>query len=189
MAVGNWAVDVIPIEGGVDWGITLHRADLAYQGKSTTLGDGISWANGPDGPETASAEIQSAGYYAVGVWKSGSEDLPRTGRYLLQFRPAGTVAVEELALRTRLGPIAPNPARARTAVTFDLAGAEDVALEVFDVRGAVVRTLAAGRWQPGRHRLDWDGRDAAGRPVASGVYLVRLRAGRYAAVQKLAMVD
>jgi flagellar hook assembly protein FlgD len=47
---------------------------------------------------------------------------------------------------------------------------------VFDVGGRLVRELWAGERAAGRHELTWDGRDAAGRAVASGVYLARVSA-------------
>jgi len=70
----------------------------------------------------------------------------------------------------RLG-VAPNPANPGTAISYDLPRATRLVLRVVDVRGRVVRTLVDG-WRPaGAHRAFWDGRDQAGRAVASGRYL------------------
>jgi flagellar hook assembly protein FlgD len=51
-----------------------------------------------------------------------------------------------------------------------------------------VRTLAAGRYAPGTHEASWDGRDAAGRPVASGAYYGRLSAEGVTETRRLAIV-
>ncbi len=51
------------------------------------------------------------------------------------------------------------------------AGFAEVA--IYDLQGRLVRTIARGTFEPGSHRAEWDGRDAAGRPVANGVYFVR----------------
>ncbi len=77
---------------------------------------------------------------------------------------------------TRLGTIGPNPFRGSTEVGFALARAGRVDLEVFDVLGRQVRTLARGRWyEAGTQSLRWDGRADDGRDARAGVYFVRLR--------------
>ncbi|MGQ0721797.1 MAG: FG-GAP-like repeat-containing protein [Candidatus Eiseniibacteriota bacterium] len=70
----------------------------------------------------------------------------------------------------------PNPSRGQVAVEFALAGRSDVALLVYDLRGRAVATLLEGGLSAGVHRVDWDGRDRLGAPVAAGVYFVRLNA-------------
>jgi hypothetical protein len=71
----------------------------------------------------------------------------------------------------------PNPASAITQVSFVLPQAASVELEVTDVAGRHVRTLAHGRLQAGSHVSEWDGRDSAGAKSPAGVYLVTLRRG------------
>jgi flagellar hook assembly protein FlgD len=51
-----------------------------------------------------------------------------------------------------------------------------VALTVYDVLGRRVRTLVKAALPAGTHRVAWSGRDEAGRPVAPGVYFLRLEA-------------
>jgi hypothetical protein len=65
----------------------------------------------------------------------------------------------------------PNPFAESVALTFELAAAGPVTARVYDVRGAHVTTLAGGLRPAGPQALVWDGRDAAGRPAAAGVYL------------------
>ncbi|MCB1184316.1 hypothetical protein KDM41_12845 [bacterium] len=77
--------------------------------------------------------------------------------------------------RIRLAAPAPNPANPRTTVGFVLDRAANVGVEIVDVAGRRVRTLAPPvRRQAGAHRFAWDGCDDGGRGVASAVYLVRL---------------
>jgi hypothetical protein len=72
--------------------------------------------------------------------------------------------------------VAPNPFSSSTAISYALARDAEVRLEVFDVLGRTVRTLAHGERQvAGAHRVSFDGRDDAGRPLGSGFYFVRLR--------------
>ncbi len=70
----------------------------------------------------------------------------------------------------------PNPFNPRATVVFTLPAAGHARLTVHDVRGRRLRVLAQGHAAAGRHELEWDGRDNAGRPLSSGVYLLRLEA-------------
>ena len=75
----------------------------------------------------------------------------------------------------RLSAPYPSPFRSETRVTFELPQRRNVKVEVVDVTGRKVRRLLDGSLRAGAHVLDWDARDEAGRPVAAGIYFVRLR--------------
>jgi aminopeptidase N len=68
----------------------------------------------------------------------------------------------------------PNPFAASTAIRFELARPQRIALRVFDIEGRMVRTLKMGRLPAGEHRVVWDGTDDLGTSVAPGVYFYRL---------------
>ena len=68
----------------------------------------------------------------------------------------------------------PNPFNPQASVRFQLTADGPIALRVYDPAGRLVRDLAGGDWPAGSHELLWDGRDDAGDPAASGVYLIRL---------------
>ncbi|MBZ0268926.1 DUF1565 domain-containing protein [bacterium] len=65
---------------------------------------------------------------------------------------------------------APNPFRAGTRILLGNARARDATVDILDVTGRRVRSLRTG----GAGAVEWDGRDTAGRPVATGVYLARV---------------
>jgi hypothetical protein len=88
----------------------------------------------------------------------------------------------------RLYPNQPNPFRGTTEFRFDLPQRSHVQLEVFDVHGRRARTLAASEFAPGPYGLSWDRGDAAGRLVAPGVYLYRMRAGGFVEQRKLVVL-
>jgi flagellar hook assembly protein FlgD len=69
---------------------------------------------------------------------------------------------------------APNPFNPRLEIAYSLPQAGRVQLEVFDARGRLVRTLLRASAPAGNGTLVWNGVDATGRPVASGVYQLRL---------------
>jgi len=88
-----------------------------------------------------------------------------------------SVAGGEVPAPVLLGRNAPNPFSRETAIAYSLGRAEDVRLSVYSPSGRLVRRLVAGAVVPGTHTATWDGRDAFGREVASGVYYYQLTTG------------
>ncbi len=80
----------------------------------------------------------------------------------------------------------PNPFNPNTTIAFELPRAMEVSLEIFDLRGRLVRRLLdESPHISGRHQQVWDGRDDGGRVSASGVYFYRFTAGDENRVGKL----
>ncbi len=69
----------------------------------------------------------------------------------------------------------PNPFNAGTVIPFSLRERASVVLEVFDISGRRVRTLANAIYPSGKHELFWDGKNDEGGEAASGAYICRLR--------------
>ena len=89
---------------------------------------------------------------------------------------------------TQLGAIHPNPSRDQLSFTVELSSRGEVRLEVFDLRGALVRTLMQGSQPAGRYDLTWDGLNNTGQRAPSGLYLVRMQAGAYRATRSAMLV-
>ncbi len=70
----------------------------------------------------------------------------------------------------------PNPFSSETTIGYD-APAGTTTVKVFTVLGEEVVSLAGGYNEPGRREVRWNGRDAAGRTVAPGMYIVQVQAG------------
>jgi len=87
-----------------------------------------------------------------------------------------------------LHPAHPSPFRDATTLHFDLGAPAEVRLAVYDLAGRLVRVLAAGGMESGRHVADWDGRDPNGRELPAGVYAVRLTTGERATVRTVVLV-
>jgi hypothetical protein len=87
----------------------------------------------------------------------------------------------------RIDAVAPNPALgARSSlVSFTLPRAGRVSLDVFDLRGAHVRSLLDGTFPAGKSAMAWDGTDDRGKVVAAGVYVTVLRSESGVARAKL----
>lgn len=84
------------------------------------------------------------------------------------------VETAHINLTTALNAPSPNPFNPQTTISFTLANEGNIELTVHDLRGAVVKRMAAGLFSAGTHEIKWMGRDDENRRVGSGVYLVRL---------------
>ncbi|HXV13760.1 MAG TPA: FlgD immunoglobulin-like domain containing protein [Candidatus Krumholzibacteria bacterium] len=76
---------------------------------------------------------------------------------------------------TELYPNYPNPFNPATSIRFSLSKRQRVRIEVFDVTGASVKKLVDEERPAGVQRVEWNGRNASGEPIASGVYLVKMQ--------------
>jgi len=82
----------------------------------------------------------------------------------------------------------PNPFNPRTTLAFTLPADGHVRLGIFDAAGRLVTRLIDGPAFAGENAIDWDGRDAAGRRVATGLYFARLEAADLNRTIKLVML-
>ncbi|MHB9028487.1 MAG: right-handed parallel beta-helix repeat-containing protein [Candidatus Latescibacterota bacterium] len=86
-----------------------------------------------------------------------------------------------------LGQNFPNPFNPETTITFELPAASKVTLRIHNALGQKVRTLTEGMFQPGIHRMVWDGKNDSGAQVTSGVYFYTIQAGSFAQTRKMTL--
>jgi hypothetical protein len=84
----------------------------------------------------------------------------------------------------------PNPFRNTTRIYYAVDGevAQAVRVEIYDISGRLVKTLAEGEMAPGRYEADWDGRNSNGDSVAGGVYFGRILTGAKSATTRILYV-
>jgi hypothetical protein len=87
----------------------------------------------------------------------------------------------------------PNPFNPSTTIAFDIPGTPDnkqpVSLTIYDLRGRRVRELLNSDFEPGTHKVHWDGKNDRGESVASGIYLYRLKAGDETCTRKMMVLE
>lgn len=93
-----------------------------------------------------------------------------------------------IATAFRLLPVAPNPFSATTTIAFELPSAQHVTVVLFDVSGQRVRVLLDERRGAGRQSVTWDGTDAAGRGLGTGIYWARASAMGRHLTQRVALL-
>lgn len=82
----------------------------------------------------------------------------------------------------------PNPFNPATVISYSLSRQTDVTIRVVDLLGREIRALVDETLPAGTHSVTWDGRDAQGRPVSSGVYLYQLRTSESGGVRKMLLM-
>ncbi len=82
----------------------------------------------------------------------------------------------------------PNPFNPETIIAFALPKPSRVFIRVYNLIGSEVRTLLDEPMAAGYHKIIWDGKDAAGRTVPTGVYLYKMQAGEFLAVRKSVVI-
>jgi hypothetical protein len=102
---------------------------------------------------------------------------------VVSARPAA-ILPERLTLHQNY----PNPFNPSTTIRFTLPEATTVRLAVYDLTGRAIRTLIDQHYPAGEHQAEWDGRDASGRYVASGVYLYRIETGGLAETRRMTFI-
>ena len=123
----------------------------------------------------------------VGLLASTNDRSPAVRQTLAYLRSLIAVARPE---KTQLLANYPNPFNPETWIPYRLAAATNVTVTIYDINGQVVRQLAlghqaAGIYQSRSRAAYWDGKNAFGEPVASGLYFYTLTAGDFTATRKM----
>ncbi|MFQ6610169.1 MAG: T9SS type A sorting domain-containing protein, partial [Fidelibacterota bacterium] len=82
-----------------------------------------------------------------------------------------------------LSPAYPNPFNPVTTISYHLPEASSVKVEVFDMTGQLITTLESKDSEPGYYSVNWN---AGNQP--SGIYFIKLTAGRFSDIQKIMLV-
>ncbi len=90
---------------------------------------------------------------------------------------------------TQLNGNYPNPFNPETIISYDIKDACYVSLEIYNLRGQLVRTLVKDTLPSGRYRTVFNARDVKGLPLGSGVYFYRFTAGDYHATRKMLLME
>ena len=114
--------------------------------------DGSEWTM--PNPSTSDRCFESAPYLVVNVGKSSS--IPKAFGLSQNY---------------------PNPFNPSTAINFALPQTSNVRLDIFNILGQHVITLADGEYAAGTHEVIWNGTNSNGGSVSSGIYLYRVKAG------------
>ncbi|MFQ5769952.1 MAG: T9SS type A sorting domain-containing protein, partial [bacterium] len=103
----------------------------------------------------------------------------------MEFYGPVSVTVEALPLRYDLVQNYPNPFNPETTIEFTLKEAGNVNLSIYNLLSQLVCTLVSGHRETGNYSVMWNGRDTAGRLVASGIYIYRLEINGFTDMKRM----
>ncbi len=82
----------------------------------------------------------------------------------------------------------PNPFNPETTIRYSTAQKGAVAIDIYNVKGQLVRRLVNEEKAAGNHSVVFDGKDNSGRSVASGIYYYKMQAGKYSSTKKMILM-
>jgi hypothetical protein len=126
------------------------------------------------------------GMYDLVVYNPGGSCTVAADAFEVTGAPTGVGS--PIPAQFALRPNYPNPFNPSTTIRFDLASPGAVTLKVYDVKGALVRSLVDENREAGSYSLAWDGRNDQGNPASSGVYFYKLNAGGFSDVRKMTLL-
>lgn len=141
-------------------------------------------------------------------WKVIAQGIPNVGAISLERRgeltlpaninvpftmtiaagPRDVIQEREVQVSFSLKQNYPNPFNPTTTISYQLASDGEVSLKIYNVIGGEIVTLLQGFQRPGTYEIRWDGRNAQGVVVPSGVYLYTLEAGTFQETRKMLFV-
>ena len=200
---GNGKVNLWDIvEVGKNYGKTVaaganRKADVNNDGK-VDIDDLIAVAEAVDAaagaPALAQEDIKPGSLQAADVHRwirdAKAADADPAGIAALEQLLAALTRAEAPPEKTVLLANYPNPFNPETWIPYQLSEAAEVTVTLHSSDGKLVRTLELGQMPAGAYSdkdraAYWDGRNAQGEPVASGVYFYTLTAGDFSATRKM----
>jgi hypothetical protein len=126
---------------------------------------------------------------------NASDHLPVVGDFVVQNSLGSQTLGNTIPRDFQLEQNYPNPFNPKTNFGFGISDFGFVEVKIYDVLGSEVKTLVKEQLGPGNYEVQWDGRDNAGKAVASGIYIYRLsitstsnETGRLILSKKMALI-
>ena len=150
------------VYGDGDQGVTVEHLKIS--------GGGHTWPGGTDGRPGTNRDIHAS----EEIWKFFS-------RYDINGLMHETVGIESFdsQLSGTFTRVYPNPFSTQTTISFTLAQSGQVNLNVYDMTGRLIKTLANESKAPGQHSLIWDGKDSQGNAMPAGTYFYRMETAQF----------
>ncbi|PKN80422.1 MAG: hypothetical protein CVU48_01945 [Candidatus Cloacimonetes bacterium HGW-Cloacimonetes-1] len=126
-------------------------------------------------------------YWLESVALDGSTEY--AGPLLVSVIASGeTPGVPQIPVSTVLMSAYPNPFNPQTSLRYSLKEAGNVTIDVYNVKGQIIRSFTKNHATPGYFSVTWDGKDNSGSSVSSGVYFYRMISGKYSAIRKMMLM-
>jgi hypothetical protein len=111
--------------------------------------------------------------------------------YMNYENPAKNVLVskdDNVVRKFELAQNYPNPFNPTTVISFEIPKSEQVKINIYNLKGELVKTLLDAKKESGSYEVYWDGTDALGKVVASGLYFYRLESSSFIKTKKMSLL-
>jgi len=82
----------------------------------------------------------------------------------------------------------PNPFNPSTTISFDLIKSESVSINIYNIKGQLIKSLANKVYDKGNHSIVWDGKDNNNINCGTGVYFYKMKTGRTTQTKKMMII-
>jgi uncharacterized repeat protein (TIGR02543 family) len=170
-------------ETGLTWNVAPVAGALLDSATVSTTGNEYSWDVG------AYVAAEVAGNKKVSVMVKDYAAMDRRIELMIMTdTPTDIEKDESMPTQFALHQNYPNPFNPRTTIKYDLVSNADVSIQIFDILGRKIKDLLDQKQGPGSRSVAWDGRDDSRKPVESGIYLLRFRAGTFVENSKMVLI-
>lgn len=130
--------------------------------------------------------LQIGFYFTSGTYNSDN------GWYIDDIRIDGITSIDEdempIPRQFKLLQNFPNPFNPSTTIGYELSQTTQIELNIYNISGQKIRTIVAGKHPAGTYQVQWDGKNAIGQEVSSGVYLYRLKTASLVLSRKMLLL-
>ena len=110
------------------------------------------------------------------------------GSRSITFGGNGNNGTPEISFVTGISSIYPNPFNPSATIMYELEQPANVNIDIYNNRGQIVRSFAIGQKEKGSHKLLWDGTDNSGSACGTGIYFIKMQAGKESFIKKAALI-
>jgi len=164
-----YAIDWIMIDGASHW----IQAENLLEGRFAMIGQNFY-------PTHSIGFIEPAHSFDIIAFINGYESNIRVNPSALDDPHGPQLSLD-------LFPNYPNPFNPHTSIAFSLPEAQAISLKIYNSKGQLLNCLIDQEYPAGKHSISWDGRDARGHKVSSGIYFYRLQTGAKSLVRKMVL--
>ncbi|MBU4486848.1 MAG: M6 family metalloprotease domain-containing protein [Candidatus Delongbacteria bacterium] len=196
-AVSTTGIDTLLVSfkhfyDGFDSGVTYKLQISSNKFDWTDTGWSFAGTASDAGPELAQIELTEFPDPVYVSWTLDGNLWNYDGWYIddISIKQKNPSSIEDgtVPSSTKLYGNYPNPFNPETMISFDLYENTEVRLDIFDMKGSLVRTLLSKDLPAGNHKVSWDGKDNSGNSLSSGVYYINLMTGKENFTHKSLMI-
>jgi len=151
---------------------------------------GTSWDYGCGIAVDANGNSYITGYFDDSV-TFGTTTLISSGDYdifVAKLGEVNSIDLPDIISFNGIRSIYPNPFNPLTIINYEISMPADVIIEVYNNRGQLVRNFILGYKEQGSYKLTWEGEDNNGCLCSTGIYYIRMQAGKKIYIKKAVLL-